>query len=116
MPDEGFDPDEIDPAVAVVLVHDGWFVAPKELDFADDCVRDEANMEDEDDSHAKVDYEALLELRDLIATADESKLKGVEKDVDETAAGVTAARLIDCRRHLDALRALRAVQHADAVR
>ena len=64
----------------------------------------------------KLDYEALLELRDLIATADESKLKGVQKDVDETAAGVTAARLIDCRRHLDALRAQRAVQHADAVR
>lgn len=116
MPDEGFDPDEIDPAVAVVLVHDGWFVAPKELDFADDCVRDEANMEDEDDSHAKVDYDSLMELRDLIAVADESKLKAVSKGLGESAANVTASRLIDCRRHLDALRALRAVQHADAVR
>lgn len=116
MPDEGFDPDEIDPAVAVVLVHDGWYVAPKELDFADDCVRDEANMEDEDDSHARVNYDVLLELRDTIATADEDKLKKVEKDVDETAAGVTASRLIDCRRHLDALRRQRAVLHADAVR
>lgn len=116
MPDEGFDPDEIDPAVAVVLVHDGWFVAPKELDFADDVVRNEANMEDEDDSHAKVDYDKLLELRDAIASADPEKIRSIEKDVDETAAGVTASRLIDCRRRLDELRRMRAVFHADAVR
>lgn len=116
MPDEGFDPDEIDPAVAVVVVHDGWFVAPKELSFADDCVRDEANMEDEDQPKARVNYDELLELRDLIATTDETNLKRVEKGLGETAADVTASRLIDCRRRLDAHRALRAVQHADAVR
>lgn len=116
MPDEGFDPDEIDPAIAVVLVHDGWFVAPKELSFADDCVRDEANMEDEDKPAVRVDYDNILELRDAIAVADEAGLKQVEKDLGETAADVTASRLIDCRRYLDALRKARAVQHADAVR
>ena len=57
-----------------------------------------------------------MELRDLIATTDETNLKRVEKGLGETAADVTASRLIDCRRRLDAHRALRAVQHADAVR
>lgn len=114
MPDEGFDPDEIDPAVAVVLVHDGWHVAPKELDFADECVESEGNLED--DKKAKVDYPSLIALRDVIATADDDGLKRAGKDVDESAAGVMASRLIDCRRRLDELRRMRSVFHADAVR
>ena len=114
MPDEGFDPDEIDPAVAVALVHDGWHVAPKELDFADDAVENEVNLEDA--KGKRPDYKTLLALRDAIASADEEKLKEAEGDVDETEAGVAAARLIDCRRRLDALRHARAVSHADAVR
>lgn len=108
MPDEGFDPDEIDPAVAAVLVHDGWFVAPKELDFADDAVTSERNT--------KFDNATLVTLRDEIAKADEPGLKEAEGDADETLIGVTVARLIDCRRHLDVLRHARAVSHADAVR
>lgn len=109
MPDEGFDPDEVDPAVAVVLVHDGWHVAPKELDFADDCVESEA-------SHGDDNYKTLVELRDAIAAADEDKLKSIEKDVDETEAGVMASRLLDCRRRLDELRRMRSLSYADAVR
>jgi hypothetical protein len=32
--DDGFEPDEIDPAIAVLLNYEGWFLAPEELSFA----------------------------------------------------------------------------------
>lgn len=85
--EEGFDPDTIDPAIAVVLHHDGFVLAPEELSFVqehlDNFTRTPGLKE-----QVKATWDSLKSL----PTAEiESKIK------NETAVNVQIAYLLSCR-------------------
>lgn len=102
--DEGFDPDEIDPAVAVVLLEEGFAIPPLELDFcrdvlnrmshADPLFRGEVTHAWEPYEHA--DPEAL-----------HSKLDGLP----ETPLNVQLHRLADVKRYVSEKERERERQH-----
>lgn len=107
----GFDPDEIDPAVACVLIDEGWHVAPKELSFVDDVMEKMTHRAENEASYAE-----MTELRDAASTMPLSELERVTKETGETDAGVQLARLLDLRRYIEEREALRAAQYAHATR
>jgi hypothetical protein len=102
---EGFDPDEIDPAVAVVLADEGWFQAPDELAFCQ-WVLDRMTYPA---AEAKKDAsERWAELRKL-PLAD---LRGKVRDEHDDPAQAQLNRLIDARVHVLEMDDLRARQRA----
>lgn len=107
----GFDPDEIDPAVACVLIDEGWHVAPKELAFVDDVMERMTHR-----APGEASYADLITLRDTATEMDLDHLERVARETGETDAGVQLARLLDLRRYVEAHEALRASQYAQATR
>jgi hypothetical protein len=107
----GFDPDEIDPAVACVLIDDGWHVAPKELSFVDDVME---RMTFVDDGEAT--YPEIVALRDAASSMSLVDLDRAARDAGETAAGVQLTRLLDLRRYIEGRETARAAQYDQATR
>lgn len=107
----GFDPDEIDPAVACVLIDDGWHVAPKQLAFVDDVMERLTHRADGEASYAD-----LVKLRDMAAAVPLDQLDAIATRHGETDAGVQLTRLIDLRRFVEEREHRRAVQYAQAER
>lgn len=102
--EEGVDPDEIDPAVSVVMMDDGLVVAPDELAFAEDVLARLTPDHDELRAQAKA---AWAPLKALEPEALRAKLEGL----DDTALNVQLARLGDARLYVAARVGLRSTQH-----
>jgi hypothetical protein len=102
--DDGFDPDTIDPAIAAVLHHDGWVLAPKELAFCQDVL----------DRFTKTDVEFTHEVRAAWAELQDYTAEGLRQKIEglkENALHIQLRRLADCRLHLEERERLRAQQH-----
>lgn len=99
--DEGFDPDGVDPAIALVLHDDGWVLAPAQLRFCQDALS--AWDRDEGAVRAKVEkvWAKLSELP-------EESLRGLVSRAPEDAVGVQIAHLADCEVEIRARSHLRA--------
>lgn len=105
--DEGFDPDTIDPAIAVVLHDDGYVVAPDELSFAQDAL-DKLNKHGDS-------AELKTEVRDAWKTVSKIAVSDLRKQLsqlDEEPAEVQIHRLGDCKLYVAEHELLRAKQHA----
>lgn len=109
--DEGFDPDEVDPAICCVLIEDGFHVAPSQLAFVDG-VMEKLTHRDEKDAP----YKDLVFLRDTAFTGNLPDLIATVKAHEDTAAGVQLARLLDCRSFVEERARKRAIQYGDATR
>ncbi len=109
--DEGFDPDEVDPAICCVLIEDGFHVAPSQLAFVDEVMEKLTHREEKDAS-----YKELTGLRDKASSEDFSTLASVVAAHADTAAGVQLARLLDCRAFVEDRARKRAIQYGDATR
>lgn len=99
--DHGFDPDRVDPAIAAVLHHDGWVLAPEPLAFAQSAL----------DRFTGPDHAAL---RDKVAerwaalrAAPEADARRVFAEVPESALKVQLGHLYSCALELSARAALR---------
>lgn len=91
--EEGFDPDEIDPAVAVLLFEEGFFLAPRELDFAQDYL--------ERMTHAPPEkVAAARKVRDKLDELPDNDLRRLASDAPETMLGVQTRRLADVLVHV----------------
>lgn len=88
--DDGFDPDTIDPAIAVVLHDEGMPLAPPELGFAQDALA--RLLVGEKDLPAKV-----LKASARIATSSEGDLRRMLKEEPSSALEVQVHRLGECR-------------------
>lgn len=87
--DEGFDPDGIDPAVALVLHDEGWVVAPEKLSFSQDAL---SRMNREGERLHKRVTEVWSKIKEL----PESSLRALIGRAPEDAIGVQIGRLADC--------------------
>lgn len=86
--EEGFDPDEIDPAIAVVLFEDGFYLAPTALDFVQPYL--------ERMTHAPADKLAgARRVREKLAGLSDAELHRVIRDAPETMLGVQSRRLAE---------------------
>lgn len=99
--DQGFDPDAVDPAVAVVLHDDGWLLAPEPLSFCQE--------------HLDRMNHATKGLRDRVAAVwkkvsseDDDGIRRIAEAAPEDAAGVQVRRLADAWLELRALARRRA--------
>ncbi len=105
--DEGFDPDTVDPAIAVVLHDDGYIMAPDELKFAQPAL-DKLNRNGET-------AELKKEIRDAWKVICEMPVAELHKQLsqlDEEPAEVQIHRLGDCRLYVAERELSRAKQHA----
>lgn len=102
--DAGFDPDEVDAAVACVLIDDGWYVPPPELAFCDEVFRHLR--------HDDTPWDELVEHREKIAALPLDAVDEVLGRTKETSESVMLSRLIDCRRHVEARAVRRAAAYA----
>jgi hypothetical protein len=105
--DEGFDPDTIDPAIAVVLHDDGYVVAPDELEFAQDAL-------DKLNKHG-ANFDLKSEVLEAWKTVGKIPLAGLHKQLsqlDEEPAEVQIHRLGDCKLYVAERELTRAKQHA----
>ena len=105
--DEGFDPDTIDPAIAVVLHDDGYVVAPDDLSFVQDALN---KLNKYGDS-----AELKTEVRDAWKTVSKIPVADLRKQLsqlDEEPAEVQIHRLGDCKLYVAEHELLRAKQHA----
>lgn len=102
--DHGFDPDTVDPAVAVVLLDEGLCVTPDELEFARDVLD---GLCAHSASTSKAAYKAFEKIR-LYPTA---ALRRTLEDEPQSAVDVQVHRLIECQLYVDERRARRARQH-----
>lgn len=101
--DVGFDPDGVDPAIALVLHDDGWVLAPHELSFCQDAL---SGM-DRDEGSLRGRVAAIWgKLRGL----PEAALRALVGRAPEDAIGVQIARLADCEVELRERAHLRATQ------
>lgn len=105
--DEGFDPDTIDPAIAVVLHDDGYVLAPCELNFAQDSLN-KLNVH----GHAQELMSELEEGWDAVCKIPIAELKKKLSQLDEEPLEVQIQRLGDCRLYVAEHELLRAKQHA----
>lgn len=105
--DEGFDPDTIDPAIAVVLHLDGYVLAPCELSFAQHSL-DRLN----DHSDVKDMRSELEEGWEAVCKIPISELKKKLSQLDEEPLEVQIHRLGDCRLYVAEHELLRARQNA----
>jgi hypothetical protein len=94
--EEGFDPDEIDPAIAVLLFDAGWFLAPSELSFAQPVLDKLSHADEKLVSRCKKAWNAL---------DGRPNMHEVAEQLPEDAAGVQLRRLADAssyvREHAD---------------
>lgn len=90
--DEGFDPDNIDPAIATLLLNEGFVYPPKELEFCEDVLK---NILDEEHHKLMNDVKTIW-----------NRLKGhSDKDIEEVIINsdkndpltVQISRLVDCK-------------------
>lgn len=105
--EEGFDPDAIDPALAVVLHDAGWIKAPQEYAFCQDVL----------DGFARDGLELLHAVNAAwapLARLPLDELHAALAGGAETALNVQLRRLADCRAYVAAREQLRARQAADA--
>lgn len=101
--DEGFDPDVIDPAVAILLHHEGYVVAPTELRFSQAIL---SSLSSHDD--------LIHEVETAWSTYASANIEVASKAIaalDESACSVQLARLLDCRRYVLEHETLRAQQY-----
>jgi hypothetical protein len=99
--DEGFDPDGVDPALALVLHDDGWVLTPSQLQFCQHALssldRSEGTLRGKVERvWGKLRYLPDDQLRSLVARA------------PEDAVGVQVAHLADCELEVRARAHLRA--------
>ncbi len=99
--DEGFDPDRVDPAIAVVLHDDGWVYTPDSLRFAQDAL----DLLNHDPGHT---------LRDEVAKKwaavkglDAETVKRAYGEIPDNAVKVQLGHLYDCATELNARGMLR---------
>jgi len=99
--DHGFDPDRIDPAIAAVLHHDGWVLAPEALAFAQVAL----------DRLTGPDHAALrnkvAERWSALKAAPEADARRVYAEVPESALRAQLGHLYSCALELSARAALR---------
>lgn len=88
--DEGFDPDEVDAAVAVVLLDEGFAVAPSELAFCGDVLAGLTHTTDEFRRQVREGWAALEDLPI-------EELKRIVGETDEDELGVQLRRLADVK-------------------
>lgn len=88
--DQGFDPDAIDPAVAVVLHDEAYAVCPEELQFAQDVL--EALF-----PCNKNLVTAVAERWEKMSTMNEAELRERIEDLVESDENIQLRRLADCR-------------------
>lgn len=103
--DHGFDPDTVDPAVAVVLLDEGLCVAPEELTFARDVLE---KITPGSKTLAPKAYAAFSRLRDY---PDET-LRRTLRDDPTSDVDVQVHRLIECQLYVEERVVRRARQHA----
>jgi hypothetical protein len=104
--DEGFDPDTVDPAIAVVLHDEGFMVTPDELRFAQDAL-DRSNRYSLDAGLKK----RVLDAWKKLATLPVNELRKELAKLDEDPYGVQLRRLGDCRLYVAEHEERRAKQH-----
>jgi hypothetical protein len=102
--DEGFDPDTIDPAIAVVLHEDGWVLAPKELGFCQPIL-DRFTKNETDFTHEV--RAAWSDLHDYTTDGLRQKIDGLK----ENALNIQLRHLAGCRLDLEERERQRAQQH-----
>lgn len=100
---EGFDPDEVDPAIACVLAEDGWFHAPDELTFAQWCL-------DRMTFTATADREATTRQWQELRVLQVAELRGKLQEKDHDVVATQLDRLVDARVHVLEMEDLRARQ------
>lgn len=93
--DVGFDPDEVDAAISVVLLDDGWAVLPEQLTFCEDVFK--RLYRGDPDLPGRVS-----KAWDKIKHLDAAALAYEVRHLDETAVNVQLQRLADCRLAVDA--------------
>lgn len=102
--DVGFDPDRVDPAIAVLLHDEGWVLTPRALMFAQD---DLDKM-----THIEPSFRKDLESRwAVLEAAPEAKARTLYEAAPESALRAQLGRLLDCAIETRARTALRA-RHA----
>lgn len=105
--DEGFDPDGVDPAVALVLHDDGWVLAPGPLSFCQTVLN---GM----DREGGALLSKVTAVWSKLCSLPEAALRALVGRAPEDAVGVQIARLADCEVELRARSELRAEQIRDA--
>lgn len=103
--DDGFDPDEVDAAIAVILISEGFVHHPKELSFCHDVLMGLSSASPE--LHRQTD-EAWKQLEDLPIP----QMKGIVSETDEDELGVQLRRLADVKCYIDEKLQQRVQQHA----
>jgi len=103
--DHGFDPDTVDPAVAVVLLDEGLCVSPIELHFAQDVLE---KITRGPDTLAAKAYAAFAKLKDY---PDETLRRTLASDPTSDV-DVQVHRLIECQLYVEERVVRRARQHA----
>lgn len=99
--DAGFDPDGIDPAIAVVLHDDGWVIAPEQLAFCQEALTD---MDREVAGLRK----RVRVVWDKVSGLPDDELSKLVREADENDLGVQITHLADCAIELRARARLRA--------
>lgn len=105
--DEGFDPDTVDPAIALILHDDGWVLAPEELRF---CQHELIEMNQEG-SKLLTKVSGIWE---KIHKLDEEALRQAVQKAPDDAVSVQIAHLADCAVEIRARSRLREQHLRDA--
>jgi len=102
--EQGFDPDTIDPAIATILHHDGWVLAPKELEFCQGVLS----------QFTKTDWEFTEKVRNAWSDLSKEPATVLRQKIDklnESALTVQLRHLADCRLSVEEREQQRAQQH-----
>lgn len=102
--EEGFDPDTIDPAIAVLLFDDGWFLAPKELEFVQPILDKMSHTDEKLVARCKKAWGALY---------NRSNMNEVAEELPEDAAGIQLRRLTDLATYVQEYAKLEATMMRD---
>lgn len=105
--DHGFDPDNIDPAIAVVLHDDGWVLTPDVLRFAQDAL-DRQNGE----HHTEL-RDQTRERWEMLKPTPEKSGRAVFDEVPESALKAQLRHLYDCQMEIAARSKLREEQRRE---